>query len=168
MVACPCDSVPSTLEDASVSELPRLTLIEKPVPDQMAVEMNGRPGGPVFLVHPIEGHVGSLSELARQLPVRSVGLQRTRDVPARSIEEAAIYLQIRRGCKPGHPRLPVAQDLRRSATQDLRQSAAQDLGRSAVQYNLRHLRRPSAQQEKRLLCCSMNGYIPCEPNASLA
>ncbi|CAN7975707.1 unnamed protein product, partial [Ixodes persulcatus] len=68
--------------------------MEKLVPDQVAVEMNGRPGGPVFLVHPIEGHVGALYELARQLPVRAVGLQRMRDVSARSIEElAAVYLR---------------------------------------------------------------------------
>ncbi|XP_042150461.1 fatty acid synthase-like [Ixodes scapularis] len=87
-------AAPRGAEDESVSEFPRLTLIEKLVPDQVAVEMNGRPGGPVFLVHPIEGHVGSLSKLARELPVRAVGLQRTRDVPARSIGElAAIYLK---------------------------------------------------------------------------
>ncbi|KAM7297624.1 fatty acid synthase-like [Ixodes scapularis] len=87
-------AAPQRAEDASVSELPRLTLIERLVSDQMAVEMNGRLGRPVFLVHPIEGHVGALYELALQLPVRAVGLQRTRDVPARSIEElAAIYLQ---------------------------------------------------------------------------
>ncbi|EEC19325.1 animal-type fatty acid synthase, putative, partial [Ixodes scapularis] len=68
--------------------------MEKLVPDQVVVEMNGRPGGPVFLVHPIEGHVGALNELARQLPVRAVGLQCTRDLPTHSIEElAAIYLQ---------------------------------------------------------------------------
>ncbi|EEC14646.1 fatty acid synthase, putative [Ixodes scapularis] len=83
-----------SIEDASVSEVPRLTLIEKLVPDQVAVEMNGYTGRPVFLVHPIEGHVGALYELAQQLPVRAVGLQRTRDVAARSIEElAASYLR---------------------------------------------------------------------------
>lgn len=87
-------AAPQGAEDSSVSEVPRLTLIEKLVPDQVAVEMNGRPGGPVFLVHSIEGHVGALSELAQQLPMRAVGLQRTRDIPAHSIEElAAIYLQ---------------------------------------------------------------------------
>ncbi|CAN8002218.1 unnamed protein product [Ixodes hexagonus] len=81
-------------EDASVSEVPRLTLIEKLVPDQVTVEMNQRPGAPVFLMHPIEGHVGALSELAQQLPMRAVGVQRARDIPVRSIEElAAIYLQ---------------------------------------------------------------------------
>ncbi|CAN8007210.1 unnamed protein product, partial [Ixodes pacificus] len=81
-------------QDASVPEVPQLTLMEKLVPNQVVVEMNGHPGGPVFLVHPIEGHVGALYELARQLPVRAVGLQRMRDVPVRSIEElATIYLQ---------------------------------------------------------------------------
>ncbi|KAG0421515.1 hypothetical protein HPB47_002591 [Ixodes persulcatus] len=90
-------------EDESVLEVPRLTLMEKLVPAQLAVEMNGRPGGPVFLVHPIEGHVGSLWELARHLPVRAVGLQRTRDVPAGSIEElAAIYLKVRSHRLPSH------------------------------------------------------------------
>ncbi|KAM7297358.1 fatty acid synthase-like [Ixodes scapularis] len=90
----PVQSVTHILDHASVSEVPRLTLMEKLVPDQVVVEMNGRPGGPVFLVHPIEGHVGALNELARQLPVRAVGLQCTRDLPTHSIEElAAIYLQ---------------------------------------------------------------------------
>ncbi|XP_042150431.1 fatty acid synthase-like [Ixodes scapularis] len=87
-------AAPKEPEDSSVLEVPRLTLIQNLVPHQVVVEMNGRPGGPVFLVHPIEGHVGALYELARQLPVRVVGLQRTRDVPTRSIEElASIYLQ---------------------------------------------------------------------------
>ncbi|EEC05145.1 fatty acid synthase, putative, partial [Ixodes scapularis] len=94
-------TAPKGAEDSSVLEVPRLTLMEKLVPDQVSVEMNGRPGEPVFLVHPIEGHVGALYELARQLPVRAVGLQRTRDVPTRSIEElASIYLQVRQHRPP--------------------------------------------------------------------
>ncbi|XP_077489927.1 fatty acid synthase-like [Amblyomma americanum] len=82
-------------ESADVSEVPRLTLVEKLVPEQVLVEMNGLKGAsPVFIMHPIEGHVDGLSELASHLPVRAVGVQRTPDIPVRSIEEmASIYIQ---------------------------------------------------------------------------
>ncbi|KAH7948759.1 hypothetical protein HPB49_002004 [Dermacentor silvarum] len=82
-------------ESADVSEVPRLTLVKELVPHSVLVEMNGLKGAsPVFIMHPIEGHVNGLSELASHLPVRAVGVQRTPDIPVRSIEEmAAIYLQ---------------------------------------------------------------------------
>ncbi|XP_049524266.1 fatty acid synthase-like [Dermacentor silvarum] len=51
-------------------------------------------GTRVFLLHPIEGHVDALRELAAQLPVHAVGVQWTPGVPARTVEEmAAAYLQ---------------------------------------------------------------------------
>lgn len=92
-------------EHADVSEVPRLTLVEKLVPDRVLVEMNGIKGTtPVFIMHPIEGHVGALTELAGHLPVRAVGVQRTPDIPVRSIEEmAAIYLQKLREVQPKGP-----------------------------------------------------------------
>ncbi|XP_075559836.1 fatty acid synthase-like [Dermacentor variabilis] len=82
-------------EPADVSEVPRLTLIKELVPRSILVEMNGLKGAsPVFIVHPVEGHVNTLSELASQLPVRAVGVQRTPDVSGWSIEEmAAVYRQ---------------------------------------------------------------------------
>lgn len=82
-------------ESADVSEVPRLTLVKELVPHSVLVEMNGLKGSsPVFIMHPIEGHVNGLSELASHLPIRAVGVQRTPDIPVRSIEEmAAIYLQ---------------------------------------------------------------------------
>ncbi|KAK8777046.1 hypothetical protein V5799_029609, partial [Amblyomma americanum] len=82
-------------ESGDLSEVPRLTLVEKLVPDRVLVEMNSLKGAsPVFIVHPIEGHVNGLSELASHLCVRAVGVQRTPDIPVCSIEEmAAIYIQ---------------------------------------------------------------------------
>lgn len=63
------------------------------------VEMNGLKGGsPVFMVHPVEGNVAALMEVARHLPVRAVGVQRTADTPMQTIEEtAAAYIKVRRG-----------------------------------------------------------------------
>lgn len=86
---------PESEESADVSEVPRLTLVKELVPHSVLIEMNGLKGAsPVFVMHPIEGHVNGLSELASHLPVRAVGVQRTPDIPVRSIEEmAAIYLQ---------------------------------------------------------------------------
>ncbi|XP_075558241.1 fatty acid synthase 1 [Dermacentor variabilis] len=82
-------------ESADVSEVPRLTLVKELVPHSVLVEMNGLKGAsPLFIMHPIEGHVNGLSELASHLPIRAVGVQRTPDIPVRSIEEmASIYLQ---------------------------------------------------------------------------
>jgi fatty acid synthase len=45
----------------------------------------------LFLIHPIEGHVEMLKELAQLLPVTVFGLQSTNDVPDTSIEDIAKY-----------------------------------------------------------------------------
>jgi fatty acid synthase len=45
----------------------------------------------LFLIHPIEGHVQMLRELAQLLPVTVFGLQSTNDVPDTSIEDIAAY-----------------------------------------------------------------------------
>ncbi|UJR30710.1 hypothetical protein I4U23_018230 [Adineta vaga] len=45
----------------------------------------------LFLIHPIEGHVQMLKELAQQLPITIFGLQSTKDVPDTSIEDIAAY-----------------------------------------------------------------------------
>ena len=45
----------------------------------------------LFLIHPIEGHVQMLKELAQLLPVTVFGLQSTTDVPNTSIEDIAAY-----------------------------------------------------------------------------
>ncbi|UJR12471.1 hypothetical protein I4U23_016646 [Adineta vaga] len=45
----------------------------------------------LFLIHPIEGHVEMLRELAQHLSIIVVGLQSTSDVPDTSIEDIAAY-----------------------------------------------------------------------------
>ncbi len=45
----------------------------------------------LFLIHPIEGHVEMLKELAQRLPITVFGLQSTNDVPDTSIEDIAAY-----------------------------------------------------------------------------
>lgn len=51
----------------------------------------------LFFVHPIEGHVEMLRELAQQLPIKVIGIQSTDDVPDTSIEDiAAYYIKVRR------------------------------------------------------------------------
>ena len=50
----------------------------------------------LFLIHPIEGHVEMLRELAQHLPITVFGLQSTSDVPDTSIEDiAAYYIQVK-------------------------------------------------------------------------
>nr|XP_050029751.1 fatty acid synthase-like [Dermacentor andersoni] len=73
----------------------RLKFTEKLIPDCAMVEMNDLEGPtPLFIMHPIEGHVGSLSELAALLRMRVVGVQWTPDVTTHSIEKmAAVYVQ---------------------------------------------------------------------------
>lgn len=77
-------------ELGAIAAIPRIALVEKLIGDRVLVEMNGLQGAsPVFIVHPIQGHVCALSELAKQLPVRAVGVQWTPEIPTRSIEEVA-------------------------------------------------------------------------------
>lgn len=45
----------------------------------------------LFLIHPIEGHVQMLRDLAKNLPVKVIGIQSTDDVPDTSIEDMASY-----------------------------------------------------------------------------
>lgn len=45
----------------------------------------------LFLIHPIEGHVEMLKELAQNLPITVFGLQSSNDVPDTSIEDIAAY-----------------------------------------------------------------------------
>ncbi len=45
----------------------------------------------LFLIHPIEGHVEMLRELAQHLPITVYGLQSTNDAPDTSIEDIAGY-----------------------------------------------------------------------------
>ncbi|XP_054923034.2 fatty acid synthase-like [Dermacentor andersoni] len=90
---------------ADSSNFPRLMLFEKAVHENIMVEMNGLEGSsPVFFLHPIEGHVRALTELAGYLPVRAVGLQRTTDVLLRSITEmASSYLKAILTAQPSGP-----------------------------------------------------------------
>lgn len=84
------------VEDGGESDVPKLTLIERLIPERIVVDMNDRTtsGNPVFMVHPIEGHVTALREVARHVVTRAIGLQRTIDIPIRTIEElASTYLQ---------------------------------------------------------------------------
>ncbi|KAH8037320.1 hypothetical protein HPB51_009875 [Rhipicephalus microplus] len=87
----------------SVVVLQKLSAIV--IPDRVIVELNGEEGQtPLFIVHPIEGHVGSLSELAACLRLRAVGVQWTPDVTTHSIEKmAAVYVQRVREVQPEGP-----------------------------------------------------------------
>ncbi|KAK8782542.1 hypothetical protein V5799_016118 [Amblyomma americanum] len=86
-------------------QVPRLKLAEELIPDRVLVEMNGIEGSaPLFVVHSIQGHVNALFELAAYLPIRTIGLQRTADIPVRSIKEmAAIYRQKLKQVQPTGP-----------------------------------------------------------------
>ncbi|KAH6942266.1 hypothetical protein HPB50_002653 [Hyalomma asiaticum] len=102
------NSVPAPTEGgehADVSDVPRLTLVKELIPHSVLVEMNGLKGStPVFIVHPVEGHVNGLYELASHLPVRAVGVQRAPDVSLRSIEEmAADYIKRLTVAQPAGP-----------------------------------------------------------------
>ncbi|KAH7943510.1 hypothetical protein HPB52_009166 [Rhipicephalus sanguineus] len=83
----------------------RSKLIENVIPDRVIVEMNGIDGPtPLFIMHPIEGHVGLLSELAARMRVRAVGVQWTPEVTTHSIEKmAAVYVQRLREVQPVGP-----------------------------------------------------------------
>ncbi|XP_075224694.1 fatty acid synthase-like [Lycorma delicatula] len=48
-------------------------------------------GGPVFVIHPIEGFVSSLRSIAAQVPRPVWGLQCTKDAPLSSIQDLAAY-----------------------------------------------------------------------------
>ncbi|KAL1484914.1 hypothetical protein MTO96_032290 [Rhipicephalus appendiculatus] len=77
-------------------EVVRFVLSARLVPDHTLVEMNDVEDKHtrVFFLHPIEGHIDALRELASELPVRAVGVQWTSDIPTHSIEDmAAAYLQ---------------------------------------------------------------------------
>ncbi|KAH7950273.1 hypothetical protein HPB49_021684 [Dermacentor silvarum] len=91
-------TTPGNVADAEQDDTPkvaRLKLIEKLIPDRAMVKMNNLEGPtPLFIMHPVEGHVGALSELAAQVRVRVVGVQWTPDVTTHSIEKmAAVYVQ---------------------------------------------------------------------------
>ncbi|KAH8038195.1 hypothetical protein HPB51_024726 [Rhipicephalus microplus] len=77
-------------------EAVRFTLCTRLVPDHTLVELNDLEDKDtrVFFLHPIEGHVDALRDLASELPLSAVGIQWTSDIPTRSIEDmAAAYLQ---------------------------------------------------------------------------
>ncbi|KAK8762098.1 hypothetical protein V5799_026634 [Amblyomma americanum] len=92
-------------DPAFESKMPRLKLAEKLFPDRVLVEMNDLDGStPLFMVHPVQGDVSVLFEIAAHIPVRTVGVQRTDEIPVRSIEEmAAIYLQRMLQVQPAGP-----------------------------------------------------------------
>lgn len=54
-------------------------------------KMQGNKYEHLFLIHPIEGHIEMLRELAERLPITVFGLQSTSDVPNTSIEDIAAY-----------------------------------------------------------------------------
>lgn len=86
-------NAPSTTgseDDAAASKARLLNLATSFMPTELLVEMNSLKGGcPAFIVHPIEGHVGYLMEMAGHMNVRAVGVQRTSEVPRCSIEKMA-------------------------------------------------------------------------------
>ncbi|XP_077520061.1 fatty acid synthase-like [Amblyomma americanum] len=96
---------PGRKDSAHKWQVPRLKLAEELIPDRVLVEMNGIEGSAaLFVVHSIQGHVNALFELAAYLPIRTIGLQRTADIPVRSIKEmAAIYRQKLKKVQPTGP-----------------------------------------------------------------
>lgn len=59
-------------------------------------KMNSHKYQRLFLIHPIEGHVEMLRDLAQRLPITVFGIQSTSDVPNTSIEDiAAYYIKVR-------------------------------------------------------------------------
>ncbi|XP_077551457.1 fatty acid synthase-like [Haemaphysalis longicornis] len=82
-------------ESSRALQMQQLMLARSFLTEEMFVEMNGLKGDcPLFLMHPFEGSVAALMEMAGHLPVRTVGVQRTSETPLQSIEEtAASYVQ---------------------------------------------------------------------------
>lgn len=84
----------TTTETAVSSVLPSIDLSQWLPKDVLVLLNEERPGNKyahLFLIHPIEGHVELLRELAQRLPITVFGLQATKDVPDTSIEDIAAY-----------------------------------------------------------------------------
>lgn len=69
------------------------------LPKELLVSLNNRPTSSkyqrLFIIHPIEGHVDMLRELAGHLSIAVYGFQSTDEVPNESIEDmAAFYIQV--------------------------------------------------------------------------
>ena len=64
--------------------------------EQLVTMKSGESGTPtLFMVHPIEGHVEHLQELASHLQGTVYGLQCSKDAPLASIEQlAAHYIEV--------------------------------------------------------------------------
>jgi len=68
------------------------------MPVKELVQMKTGEGAPVFLIHPIEGHVDPLSVVAEQLSSPVFGLQCCKDAPMDSMEVlAAHYIKVLEG-----------------------------------------------------------------------
>ena len=83
-------------EETKASPSPSIpTEFDLLLPKDLVVLLNEHAGKSqyehLFVIHPIEGHVEMLRELAQQLPIKVVGIQSTEDVPDTSIEDIAQY-----------------------------------------------------------------------------
>lgn len=67
------------------------------LPAEDIIQMESLPGDrQLFIIHPIEGDVAHLRELASRLPGRVFGLQCTRNTPTDTIPDmASYYLQVK-------------------------------------------------------------------------
>lgn len=66
-----------------------------PTESIVAINSSGSSELKLFMIHPIEGHVGNLQTLAAQLNATVYGLQCSKDAPLSSIEDlAAHYINV--------------------------------------------------------------------------
>jgi len=88
------DSGSSSVETATETKVSSIDLSQW-LPKDLLVLLNKKMQGNkyehLFLIHPIEGHIEMLRELAERLPITVFGLQSTSDVPNTSIEDIAAY-----------------------------------------------------------------------------
>ncbi|XP_022703888.1 fatty acid synthase-like [Varroa jacobsoni] len=76
----------------AIADVPKIVLKKQLIATQPLLQMNSvkRTDEPIFLLHPIEGNVDNLMELASKLERQVIGIQRTADVPITSIQQLAV------------------------------------------------------------------------------
>lgn len=82
----------------AIADVPKIVLKKQLIATQPLLQMNSvkRTDEPIFLLHPIEGNVDNLMELASKLERQVIGIQRTADVPITSIQQLAVsYMPVR-------------------------------------------------------------------------
>jgi fatty acid synthase len=84
-------TIPTNTTEKKVSSMDLSQLLPKDLMILLNEKIKSNKYQHLFLVHPIEGHVDMLKELAQRLPITVFGLQSTSDVPDTSIEDIAAY-----------------------------------------------------------------------------